>query len=979
MRLRVFPLLAIVLLMMIPAALLLYTVGFSDRSAEEGVPSSSRAPTEPPRDDRLAPPSTSRPAEPSRGSTRSDVGPPRPSVPSASAPSGSEPRPGPGAVVTGRVLDPRGQPLGGVPVRLVRATSSVTQLEQLFGLPPSPRARTLATTRTGADGGFRLEGLDPEAEQSVEIRRKPYAPLTRRLEYLEQFYPAPLRLGDLRLTAGAVIEGTCVDPEGRPLEAVALRVEAGPLAEARPGAAHRSMIVDPAAPDAVTDARGTFRIEGAPSGDVRIHADHRDRVAGVSPVLRTAPGRTTSGVRIVLRPGRVIAGFVKSPAGRALPGIEVFAVRLERSTAPDSRAGRGGSVRTDAEGRFEIRGLDAGPYRVSAWAPGRSPVGVETVAGRRDVNLVFEAPRVFRIRGRVVVKGEGRPIEGATVRLANAYVGGAGPRGDADAFTDADGRFELAAEETWTRQVVTADAAGFVRGRSAAFGLSREVPAPPEIVLHLEPGSGLEGRVTAARDARPVNGAAVVLWRSGPDPRASGRWISAPDIVSDSGRALARTRTDETGRFRFACVPPGRHDLEVRHVEFADAIQEGLVLTSGETLSGIEVTLGRGGALSGKVFFRDGGPAARVAVVLRDRHGREKRRVTRQDGAFRFTHLAAGRHVAFLVEPGQAGPPPLPVGVQQLGAGSSSPAAAGNVIDVTEDSEVVRDFTIDRGTRVEGRVLSAGNGVSGCSVTLHPRRPRRSPVAAIDPGGGVRTRTTESEAHGRFVLENVKPGRYEAVVRVRESPLSYEALKTPLDVPPASPFRVDLEVPSGRIEGRVLLPGDSAPAEGIRLRLNRTDGKERYVRVGRTGAGGVYAFGHVAAGTYEVVVPGGPDWAVASRGEIVLSHGARLTDIDIHLEAGVDVEGVVVDGEGRPVAAARVRVVPVGNDPSRWGPPARARTGADGRFTLRRIPPGSYTFRAFKRREHSDPVRVAVPAAGKLDHVRLVLPRGGGK
>jgi len=52
-------------------------------------------------------------------------------------------------------------------------------------------------------------------------------------------------------------------------------------------------------------------------------------------------------------------------------------------------------------------------------------------------------------------------------------------------------------------------------------------------------------------------------------------------------------------------------------------------------------------------------------------------------------------------------------------------------------------------------------------------------------------------------------------------------------------------------------------------------------------------------------------------------------------------EGRVIDASGKPVAGIQVQAIPRGKDIP-WSPPAT--TAADGRFTLRLVAPGSYSF-----------------------------------
>src|SRR5712672_3650380 len=59
----------------------------------------------------------------------------------------------------------------------------------------------------------------------------------------------------------------------------------------------------------------------------------------------------------------------------------------------------------------------------------------------------------------------------------------------------------------------------------------------------------------------PVSGAVV-------DPRGNAVSDAAVTLRQDAGKAVSSTKSDSSGRFRFAAIAPGSYSLEVRHDGF---------------------------------------------------------------------------------------------------------------------------------------------------------------------------------------------------------------------------------------------------------------------------------------------------------------------------------------------------------------------------------------------------------------------------
>jgi hypothetical protein len=152
-------------------------------------------------------------------------------------------------------------------------------------------------------------------------------------------------------------------------------------------------------------------------------------------------------------------------------------------------------VDTDADGSFELTGLDDREYVVAAMDPATLLRTLEpgVHAGRRDVVVVLRQGRLFpRLSGRVV-DGRGAPVPDALVfpmcdaletRLEGQVLGTQHESLEGTR-TDADGRFvlERVPRELAYLRIQAADAIPLEWGRGIAGGLDELAGADPEDVV----------------------------------------------------------------------------------------------------------------------------------------------------------------------------------------------------------------------------------------------------------------------------------------------------------------------------------------------------------------------------------------------------------------------------------------------------------------------------------------------------------------
>lgn len=270
-------------------------------------------------------------------------------------------------------------------------------------------------TRVKDGGSFEFPGLAPGDYQLNVDGAGP------KLRLFLEVPDEPELHVDLHCPEGSV-EGTVVDAAtNKPVKGVDLVLRpldrgekpAGLLGQmiAREGSAYRGASRD----------EGVFTIERLAAGEYELVARPRNeatRAYGPSAAqrVRIDEDRTTRDVLVRLPAALSIRGIVRDAQGGPLKDAEVLAV------SKGDELGSLGRAQSDAEGRFELRGLAAGEYEVSASKDGFADSRARKVELERDappateVELRLEAGVLVVVR---VFGPDGQPISGARAELAS--------------------------------------------------------------------------------------------------------------------------------------------------------------------------------------------------------------------------------------------------------------------------------------------------------------------------------------------------------------------------------------------------------------------------------------------------------------------------------------------------------------------------------------------------------------------------------
>ncbi len=404
---------------------------------------------------------------------------------------------------------------------------------------------------------------------------------------------------ELVLPRAARIEGVVLDPAGRPVaraEIVAIE--------------HEGMrMVGLAAPAARADESGFFVLERVAPGAIQLHAISDLAAPSDKLALDLAPGETRTGVELRLRTGGRISGEVVDANGRGerdhRVGVQNWDLNIEKSTT------------TDASGRFVFEHLPAGQHRVSA-APtsaeirsifgssaNENPVLLEREVyvelAEGEMKHVVLTPPVFEpVRMSGIVTVDKRPLGGA-----HLWASGSDGRSNLTQ-TNEDGSYALTLPTPGTFEIGVYSWEQGIRHSTQV-----EVPKAAEFTFDVAFSTGKVTGIVRGPGGKPLPRINVQAERdAGEDSQG---WSG--DTVSDSEGAFELRLSPGT----YALVA-GRPDWdESSSANLAPARVEGVVVSAGAHVTGIDLVLREGGAIEGTVRLEDGSISSDVHVLVWNR------------------------------------------------------------------------------------------------------------------------------------------------------------------------------------------------------------------------------------------------------------------------------------------------------------------------------------------------------------------------
>lgn len=873
-------------------------------------------------------------------------------------------------LVSGRVVDERVRPVAQAVVELVATPDPFAEsLAALNG----EQVEAAAITVTDTDGRYRLEAPAPGLYR-LHVRAEGCPEVVYQLEPILRstgVLPVELRSGRLL----SVLVGRA---DGGPVERALLRYASRPE-RTRDEELFRQQQLAPITPASLwrsTGANGRVQwtvvagIDGELGVAVRGGSTRSVRVGDEREVELVLGPTTQRGVEVLDQMGRRLKGALISVGTAAIPvgqtddtgrlevGVPQDGAVLVRALVPG--AGRAsitltseappwtpivvdserivGSVLSASDGQGIAHALvytlssgiqwtttsDVGTFDLEV-PPGRRPVELEVVAagyrrrgnGRlrverqsgREITITLK-PGVA-ISGRVV-DDRAAPVEGARLLLASATSDGAD-----EAVTDFAGRFSFATALANTVHRLEVTALGYPEHveRLAAFESKSKAPFL-EVVLPR--GSLIQGRLVDAGGA-PVGGVEV----------------SATPFVEGEQRAFrapaeeARTDTDAGGDFRLGPLAAGRHNVAFRARGFADkAIPAVDIGDNGELVDLGKIALEVGALLEARVVDESGVPLVGASISFEGfrEEGESPDAVTDAEGTFKALDFRAGEMPRLYVE-----------------AEGYSPLLAVVEVPTVEPFEIA----LERGYVVEGQAIdAAGEPVAFGSYSVDRIEPRQTTDGLYQED----QRRGRLDADGRLRARGLGAGHYRLRIERAGEGETFD-----LEVPQSEPLVVKLETlePQRWLHGRVVGP-DGLPVEGVAVESRR--------RGSLTDFEGRFAFAVGSADTVELRVnaPGAVPY------ERVVDLVGPEPEVEIRLEAGLEIRGLILDELREPVAEAAVG----------WGGELRAVSDAAGRFVIDGLASGSYLLRARKEGYAMSAEERVVVTETSVDGVELLLLPG---
>jgi protocatechuate 3,4-dioxygenase beta subunit len=732
-----------------------------------------------------------------------------------------------------------------------------------------------------------------------------------------------------------------------------------------PGARLSLFAPDPAAPwgapdgppvaTATSGADGAYLIGPAPE---RQRLKLQGQATGFSTALAWVQTRGAC-QDLELDRGGAVRVTVKDEAGKAVAGAEV--------AYPNTAT----VVPTGADGIALLESLPPGQagLRVSMRGFASAHINDAVVEPGKTLERSVVLVRGTTLEGQVV-DAAGAPVAEAAVAVKSQLDNTA----DAAAPTtsDPDGRFTTVVSggpSEWLQVVATKD--GFTPGVTGV--MLQQSGQPTNVVVKLGAEASVAGRVED-RDGRPVAGATVVYARQH-------RYPGSP-------RANQPTTSDENGLFSLPLPQAALQEGQTLYLA-ARAPKHGAGgATTKPPKAGepppppVVIKLGGAGAVAGTVEDASGRPVEGATVTLSmDRSGRPVQlasgavrnedwttRLAVQDP--RLTRLSASTDAsgAFRIDD-------VPVGTFAASVvfgldtdGGSEP------VTVRADAVETVKLTTGTGGTIEGVVLDGSDApVAGAWIHAH------DPVQR--GGQGWRSAQARSDSDGRFVLRGVRgdspwqlgvnapgykppearqvrPGEKDVTLRV--TVLGWiEGVVVADGKPYGRPFAVSAQAQQPHGNRPMQYESVEWVAQGGSWRAGGGGASGQFVS-----ADGTFVLRGLAAGSYVLNVTTRDGLIPVVTPPVSVSDGRASGPVEIALERGATLAGVVVDEATRqPVAQAWVNLNVRGQAQSGGATSSNTQTDAKGRFAAPGLATGTYT------------VQVTPPAGVAFDD-EVALERG---
>ncbi|MBI1296257.1 hypothetical protein GC175_14980 [bacterium] len=861
------------------------------------------------------------------------------------------------AVLKGKVTNANGDPLEGIDVSVYR-----NKISYVARVKTDPQG--IYTFTQLSAGSYQLNFQDAKRV------------------YLEEYYNDKLSLNtatdisvadgatvttpDVSLTLGGAITGIVTDPDGNPLNSLGVSLYVYDAEEDKWQFDRNTW----------TGADGSYRHGALTSGTYRLGFGSRDPFIGEfyndatdvnsAADIAVTVGQTTSAINAVLGRGGRIQGRVTNTDGQNVSGIRIAVDRYntEEASWEDFFFNRS----TSFDGTYDIGPLPTGTYRVfvrgnDTYLPTYHPntteaemaTGINVTLGETKSGIDIVVQKGAQIVGKVTnAQGEG-------LREIVVYAYFQDEEGKwltwGSYRTDFSGTYKAGAFPTGVYRIHFAThnqrdylSKYYIDADSLDSADDLPVTAGQVITVNttLNLGGVIAGQITGG--GQSIVNESVSLY--------------ARDDGSNTGwRYVTGKSTDDNGRYRFNSLIPGTYRLQASgdwESNFFSTYYGGTQVITGAT--DIQVSLGQtvtvdvplieGGVIAGLVTGKDGTPVPDVRVIVRapdpdaeSGWGFWRSAETDEDGQYRVQRLSTG---VYRIE---ISPPFNSIYLNTYHSAVDSIQNAADVSATLGQTTTV-NTTLIEGGYIAGRVTgSDSKPISGTFAFAY--------VETVD--GLDRVKGSFSDADGRYQISGLEAGNYRIEFDAPAGDIYFNAYSGGAD----NQFNADAVAVArtetttldavlavgGIISGRVT-DANGNPLENIRVSASTNppvcDGS---FEAGYTNADGVYRFGGLASGQYQVFF-NSYNWDEARNiyvsqdtTGISVTVGQTTDGVDAALTPGGTIRGVVTAPSGSPLKDVDVTLYRYNQETQQWWYFDDVDTEDDGSYQMMGLPAGSYRVR----------------------------------
>ena len=853
------------------------------------------------------------------------------------------------------VADSYGRPVVNAKLRLQPKLdmSQFMDPSVMSDLPQLMRQFVPRKRNTDARGSARFEGVEPNKAWFIQVESAEHVNVVRAVEVLA----GRENIIRLELLKGAEIAVLVRGPDRKVYANAHLRLSHPDrlgLMSSQMNIGFSGMTGQQSDRESIrkrSDKDGLARFKGVPVGRAVLRMEtpgflHQKREFEVT-------GREGQRIEFTLDRGLSLAGRVFSEDGRPIEGASVANVPMLGQKILGMNLGnlfgkdllalgsKNRGVLTDAQGRFVLFGLKKGErVHLLSVADDHDYAALENLEPGSKGHE-FHMLLTGKLSGKVVDERTGEAVtdfEVACTRRAWLVM----ERTVASIKKEAavDGSFELTGIPRQSLKVVVK-----AEGRAP---WSKTVDFRKGTVdlglLRLLPPAGIKG-VVLDPNGKPVSGARVRPAKGGMmDNDVLARMFGAKTVKSG-----------EKGEFLLTGLAAKRMRILADKDGYAQYKSKVIKVLPGQITKGVVIKLSRGGTIVGTIRDAKGLPLGKWRLQANTMNQSSVRYgVSDANGTFRISGLRAGTYQLDGF-PGDYMERITKNRADLVGEGGQINIAA---VMKTAMKNIVRERVVVRdGEESKVDLVYDGNEdvASGTEmvrvegdVRVGGRPLPRGVISFFEPGSSLQYRITEI-TNGKFVFEGVKAASYR--VRITEGMLTGNiGMARIVKIPQKKLHGLAIDLPGGRLSGRVLLEKSGAPVAGVLLSLGSK--QERSIGLGRMDLGdgnclsdadGRFRFDALSEGVYAIFAK---EFQVAGQGRrtgrlsgINLAAGQRQEDLVLYLGQGGSIQVRISDSLGPAGNAIVTLLSPDGRPMALFH---KSLTDSEGEVLFPSLPKGSY-------------------------------------